>query len=491
LNILFSIVAQLLNFKLKKNMRMIILSMLCLFLLKTGVSQPIPKDSLYLGQTPPDNIPKIFKLPVDQGYISQDRIAITNDGKKVFYLESPISSGNGKLRYFSYVNNKWTGPFNLPFENFWGIGLSIDEDTMFIQKNNPDYQHPQAHISVFNGTDWSTPKAILSSFSTAHYLQISKNNHRYIAAQPSKAGVGGTDWSILTITGSDTSAISLGLPLNTAGDEGDFCVSKDDSFMIFNRVNEMVSFHKKDGSWTNPKTLGSKVSSKPGRWGAYISPDNKYLFYTCYTTGQTDTYVYWVRIDNLIDSLKRTNFIPYLKNFLKNRTDTVGVSINYTIPDSTFIDDDGNNTLTFSATLSTGGALPSWLSFNSATRTFAGTPTEKGTLNLKITATDNAKATVSTTLKISVIDNPTSANRFYGQNIKFYPNPTRGLASISLGAFSGKKAIVEVTNFEGKIIQKDTFTENAAIDLTGNPKGIYILKLIIADGIFYKKICLE
>lgn len=472
-------------------MKMIILSMLCLVLIKTGFSQPIPTDSLYLGQTPPGNTPKIFKLPVDPGYISQDRIAITNDGKKLFYLESPISSGNGKLKYFSYTDNKWTGPFKLPFENYWGVGLSNGEDTMFIQKNNPDYQHPQAHISVFNGTEWNNPKTILTSFSVAHYLQITKNNHCYIAAKPSESSKGGTDWALLSITGSDTSAVSLGLPLNTAGDEGDFCVSKDDSFMIFNRTNEMVSFHKKDGSWTNPKTLGSKVSSKPGRWGTYISPDNKYLFYTCYTTGPTNTYVYWVRIDNLIDSLKRTNFIPYLKNTLKNTTDTVGVSFNYTISDSTFIDDDGNSTLTFSATLDNGDALPSWLSFNSATRTFAGTPTGKGTLSLKITATDNAKVSVSTTLKITIIDNPTSADQVYGQNIKIYPNPTKGLVSISLNAFSGKKAFVKVANFEGRIIQKDSFTGNTTIDLTGNPKGIYLLKLIIADGIIYKKICLE
>ena len=46
----------------------------------------------------------------------------------------------------------------------------------------------------------------------------------------------------------------------------------------------------------------------------------------------------------------------------------------YTFPTSTFADPDASDTLTYTATQSGEPALPSWLSFDDATRTFSGTP---------------------------------------------------------------------------------------------------------------------
>ena len=48
-------------------------------------AQGIPSDSLYLGQTPPGNIPKIFNLPVTGGLRPIERIAISSDGKEIYF----------------------------------------------------------------------------------------------------------------------------------------------------------------------------------------------------------------------------------------------------------------------------------------------------------------------------------------------------------------------------------------------------------------------
>ncbi|MDD1428695.1 SGNH/GDSL hydrolase family protein, partial [Dolichospermum sp. ST_sed9] len=58
----------------------------------------------------------------------------------------------------------------------------------------------------------------------------------------------------------------------------------------------------------------------------------------------------------------------------------------------------------YSATLENGNALPSWLTFNSTTRTFSGTPTNSdvGNLNIAVTATDKAGATVSDVFTLSI-----------------------------------------------------------------------------------------
>ncbi len=61
----------------------------------------------------------------------------------------------------------------------------------------------------------------------------------------------------------------------------------------------------------------------------------------------------------------------------------------YRVPAGTFSDLDGD-TLSYSATLGDGSALPAWLTFNSATRTFSGTPQLNfyGDIILKVTAAD-------------------------------------------------------------------------------------------------------
>jgi hypothetical protein len=50
-----------------------------------ALTQIIPQDSLYQGQTPPGNIPVIFNLPVNSGLRPIERIAISSDGKEIYY----------------------------------------------------------------------------------------------------------------------------------------------------------------------------------------------------------------------------------------------------------------------------------------------------------------------------------------------------------------------------------------------------------------------
>ena len=73
------------------------------------------------------------------------------------------------------------------------------------------------------------------------------------------------------------------------------------------------------------------------------------------------------------------------------------------IPVGAFTDPQ-SDTLTYKATLESGAALPSWLTFNASTKSFTGTPTNDnvGDLNIKITATDPAGNAVSDVFKLTV-----------------------------------------------------------------------------------------
>jgi hypothetical protein len=83
-----------------------------------------------------------------------------------------------------------------------------------------------------------------------------------------------------------------------------------------------------------------------------------------------------------------------------NQTWTGGQAVNFALAGNTFTDP-GQETLTYSATLSSGAALPSWLAFNAATETFTGTaPNSTSSLNVNVTATNTSG--LSTTEAFSI-----------------------------------------------------------------------------------------
>ena len=108
-------------------------------------------------------------------------------------------------------------------------------------------------------------------------------------------------------------------------------------------------------------------------------------------------------------------------NAIADQSTAEDTSFSYQVPSNAFADVDAGTTLTYTATLSNGSSLPSWLSFNTSTRTFSGTPTnsEVGTIAVKVIASDGT-ATVSDTFNITVTnvnDAPTVANAIADQTI--------------------------------------------------------------------------
>jgi Ca2+-binding RTX toxin-like protein len=101
--------------------------------------------------------------------------------------------------------------------------------------------------------------------------------------------------------------------------------------------------------------------------------------------------------------LTPTNHAPTVNQHASNQTGKQGEVFTYVLPESLFIDEDGD-VLTYTVSLADGSALPSWLSYNATSRTLSGTPTnhDVGNLNLKVTATDPAGLSASQTFGLSV-----------------------------------------------------------------------------------------
>ncbi len=97
-----------------------------------------------------------------------------------------------------------------------------------------------------------------------------------------------------------------------------------------------------------------------------------------------------------------TNNPPTVANAIPDQTATAGTAFSYAFPANTFSDADTSDTLTYTATKADDTALPTWLAFAASTRTFSGTPTDAGTVAVKVTASDGNGGSVSDTFDITV-----------------------------------------------------------------------------------------
>jgi Ca2+-binding RTX toxin-like protein len=121
------------------------------------------------------------------------------------------------------------------------------------------------------------------------------------------------------------------------------------------------------------------------------------------------------------------NDAPTLQQEIANQTATENQPFSFTIPANTFTDIDGDN-LTY--TLATGTVLPSGITFDSATRTFSGTPsdTASGTYNLTVIASDSAGEKANDSFSLNVL------NAVNGSSSSETVNGTSGDDHINAGA---------------------------------------------------------
>lgn len=109
---------------------------------------------------------------------------------------------------------------------------------------------------------------------------------------------------------------------------------------------------------------------------------------------------------------------PVVLNPLVDQTATVAAPFSFTFPANSFADPDPADVLIYSAALSNGTALPSWLTFNGNQRTFSGTSTisNVGELEVRVTATDKSNAQATDVFTITV-DAPEEAQFYRAINL--------------------------------------------------------------------------
>jgi hypothetical protein len=107
---------------------------------------------------------------------------------------------------------------------------------------------------------------------------------------------------------------------------------------------------------------------------------------------------------NIFDlAVANANDAPILVHFLEGQNATEHQPFSFQVPTDTFADPDVGDSLTYSAARLDDSPLPAWLGFDSATRTFSGTPGNgDGSFDAKVTATDAAGASVADHFTLTV-----------------------------------------------------------------------------------------
>jgi len=267
----------------------------------------------YLGQTRPSDTPKIFApgMLADSGTFVMGRVAFSHDGKQFYYVQNDSweSGEHARMKTIRYANNHWGKPIILN-EQFISPTLSIDGKVLYMRKANMN----NVWQSRKTGDGWSVPAPFLEKNFGLYDFMPTASGDLYVGSNPGPEDVknGSTYvFSMLTVANGEAIVKSLGSPLNGAGFNGDFYIAPDESYMIVS-TNETktfqselyISFRNADKTWAKPVSLGNRINDGLAhRWGQYVSPDGKYLFYS-YGTSEKDCAIYWVRFDTLLESLR-------------------------------------------------------------------------------------------------------------------------------------------------------------------------------------------
>ena len=220
--------------------------------------------------------------------------------------------------------------------------------------------------------------------------------------------VDGTNHTLtLTVTGSNDGAVISGTDTGTVTEDSGSTLTASGALS----ASDVDTGEAQFTAGTVNGSYGALTIDAAGNWT--YSADNSQSAIQSLGDGDTLTDTLSVQsVDGtthgIVITLTGTNDAPVLDIALLNQSASQDSAFSYQVPANSFSDLDGD-TLSYSATLADGSALPAWLGFDSATRTFSGTPgnSNVGTLSVTVTASDGVAGSDATfTLTVGNVNDP-------------------------------------------------------------------------------------
>ena len=276
----------------------------------------------YLGQTPPGSTAQVF---------APGLICDTRPHRWETHGHFSADGNTFCFRRLGYVyitentDQGWTTPKrikSIPYRT-WSCCLSPDANSIYFMdqhftrsiRNSYD---PSIRWSLRRcmrtSQGWSLPQELGPPLSFASGgFSVSADNSIYFTSERGRFWVApfvGNTWPR-----------SIKIPVEKGNLKG--ChpgIAPDESFMVFYSIRPgalsgtetdlYLTLRRPDGTWTKPRNMGPRINSGYYEFGARISPDKKYMFFTrsngWYVNSYSDTSdIYWVELKEYLPESHR------------------------------------------------------------------------------------------------------------------------------------------------------------------------------------------
>ncbi len=274
----------------------------------------------YLGQKPPGMTPEIFAPGIVSTKFGELNSVFSPDGKEFYFSRRGIPGRPSVLMVTKMESDRWTEPQPLPFSGTYSdidLFLCADNERLVFCSSRPraggkeDRMNHDFWVSRRNGSGWSEPEPFAPeavSPAEDYFPVVTLSGTLYLNSQ--REGRGTNDIYASKYSGGKyLPPEKLPAPINTSFREFDAFVSLDEQTIIFSSerpggfggADIYISFRDGQGNWSEPANLGPEVNSERSEYGATISPDGRYLFFTSNKAGNED--IYWVSAE-IIERLR-------------------------------------------------------------------------------------------------------------------------------------------------------------------------------------------
>lgn len=263
----------------------------------------------------PQPAPDSVAVPFLPGLVSRDSLdfnaAFSPDGQRFYFARS--HHGKWRIYVTERQDDRWGDPtlaaFNEAAYSQADPFITPDGTLYYISNRPTDATDTFPDYDIWfirprgDGT-WTTPQRPegINSDSTEYYVSLAPNGNLYFASD--RAGTLGSHdiYYSRYVNGAYTTPENLGAAINTAHMEHDPVITPDEQHLIFTSVDRPDSYgsgdlyyasRNADGTWAPAKNLGRKFNTATYEYCSYLTPDNRYLFYS------TDYDVKWISARHL------------------------------------------------------------------------------------------------------------------------------------------------------------------------------------------------
>jgi len=276
----------------------------------TNTQTPFPDLSgPFLGQPWPDSIPTLFAPGVvSTGMFTRD-VAITPDGKEIYFCVAIGNYTYSTILYTKEVNGKWTPPEIVPFSGGPGVmdfepALSADGSKFYFLSNRPDGNEPVGDQDIWvverSAGEWGVPQNLGEPVNTdggEFFPSVTSDGTLYFTRNEKGSRLNQifrSRW----VDGAFQVPELLPQQVNCGTNRYNAFIAPDESYIIvpaagmadaYDGVDYYIVFRDENDRWSEPVNMGALVNMDNARgWSPYVSPDQKAFFFMATRTNEIE-----------------------------------------------------------------------------------------------------------------------------------------------------------------------------------------------------------